>query len=203
MQNKIYLEENNLDTILPTNVGLIFFIHTRASLNGIHHAQLHSHLQVIDIPQFKIKYWKAKSQEYEGRVYLIQATQSDSNKVHRKFEYSRKTKPYEYISWKSWMDLNSDKKASLIEQHNKYVKEFRLPTLPGFVDANNIQLGTIDREPEENDYSKLFLNKFLMKHYTISDPPCQIVASNERHSSIHCINISREGSQRSTRESPL
>jgi hypothetical protein len=53
MQNKIYLEENNLDTILPTNVGLIFFIHTRASLNGIHHAQFQSHLGG-DTPQFKI-----------------------------------------------------------------------------------------------------------------------------------------------------
>jgi hypothetical protein len=176
IQNKIYLEENNLDTILPSHVGLIFFIHTRASLNGTHLAQLRSNLQGDDIPPFKIKSWKAKSQEYEGRVYLIQAIQSDSEKVHRKFEYSRKTNPYEYISWKSWSDLNIDKKASLIEQHNKYIKDYRLLTLPGFIDDNDIPLGNIDHEPGEQDYSKKHLNEFLMSHYTIGNPPSQILA---------------------------
>jgi hypothetical protein len=175
-KNKIFLEENDLDTVLPTNVGLIFFIHTRAALNKIHNQQLRSFLQGQHIPTFKIKPWKARSQQYEGRVYVIQSIKEDVETINRKFENSRNANPYEYISWKSWTDLNADKKASLIDQHNNYTKEYRLLTLSGFTDNNDIMLGQIDREPEENDYSKMGLNEFLMKHYTIGDPPCQIIA---------------------------
>jgi hypothetical protein len=42
MKEHIYLEENDLEMIVPTNVGVIFYIHPRASLNSIHHH--HSYL---------------------------------------------------------------------------------------------------------------------------------------------------------------
>jgi hypothetical protein len=124
-QERIYLEENDLETILPTNMGVIFFIHTRASLNSIHHNQLLSHLKGPDIPAFKIKAWKAKAREYEGRVYLVKTGKHDAEIVNRKFKYGRKLSPYEYISWKGWTDLNPDKKAALIDQHNTFTENFR------------------------------------------------------------------------------
>jgi hypothetical protein len=176
MQEKIYLEENDLDTIIPTNVGVLFFVHPRASLNRIHQQQLMMHLKGPEIPAFKIKSWKAKTQENEGRVYLIQASKADSDTVHRKFENGRKVCPYEYVSWKSWIDLSPDKKAALIDQHSEFQKDYRLLTLSGFTDKNDVPLGTIDKEPNEEDYSKMMLNAFVMKHYTIGTPPCQIIS---------------------------
>jgi hypothetical protein len=176
MKEKIYVEENNLDTIIPTNVGVLFYVHPRASLNDTHQQQLISYLKGPEVPAFKIKSWKAKSQEYEGRVYLIQAAKGDAETVHKKFENARKWNPYKYVSWKSWTDLNPDKKATLIDDHNKFQKDYRLLTLSGFIDNNNVPLGIIDREPEEADYSNLQLNAFIMKHYTIGTPPCQIIS---------------------------
>jgi hypothetical protein len=129
VQERIFVEENNLETILPTNFGLIFFIHPRALLNQVHMTQQTSHLPGPNIPAFNIQPWKAKAREYESRVYLIQTIKSEADTVNKKFEYRRKLSPYEYISWKSWTDLNTDKTASLIDQHNTFLKGFRRLTL--------------------------------------------------------------------------
>jgi hypothetical protein len=64
----------------------------------------------------------------------------------------------------SCTNLSIDKKASLIEQHEKHIKDFRLLTLPGFTDDNDIRLGSTNHEPGEQDYSKKYLNEFLMTH---------------------------------------
>jgi hypothetical protein len=168
-ENRIYLEENDLSEIMPTNAGIILFVHPRNSLILNHQEQLKTTFFGTTAPEFKLKLFKAKSGGEEAMFLLVQTPQGTEDEASNKFQQSSSTNPYEFIGWKNWNNLHESHKTETIKRQNNFVRDYKLLCLSGFIDDDNIQLGKNPKHPNTPDYSKLTLNEFLVKHYVIGN----------------------------------
>jgi hypothetical protein len=169
IENRIYLEENDLSEIMPANAGIILFVRPRNSITLNHHDQLKSTFFGTTAPEFKLKPFKAKSGGEEAVFLLVQTPQGKEDEVSNKFQQASTTNPYEFIGWKNWNNLYSTHKTETIKRQNNYIRDYKLLCLSGFIDDDNVLLGKNPKYPDNPDYSKLTLNEFLVKHYVIGE----------------------------------
>jgi hypothetical protein len=165
--HRIFIEENDLPTTIPSTVGMVFFVHQRDSLMEVYQQQLQAMFINTSIPEFKIRRFLLKSSKARSNVIIIQAEQPKANEVMKQFDEVIDLNPYEYVSWKTWTTYNTNNKEMIMAAHNKYMDDHKLINLLGFKDDRLIQLETIKVEKGESDYSKYTLNEFICKHYTI------------------------------------
>jgi hypothetical protein len=152
------LEENNLETTLPSNVGMVFFIHPRDSLMAHYHEQLKATFIAKPIPEFK-----------RAHVLLIQTTPEKVKDFMRQFDEVAEMNPYEYISWKNWLDFHYSHKKVTIKAHNQYMVDYKLINISGFKDDSSMVLGKINKEKGQPEYNEHTFNEFMMQHYVIKN----------------------------------
>jgi hypothetical protein len=58
-----------------------------------------------------------------------------------------------------------------MKRHIKYLKDYQLLVLDGFIDEDNIPLGNMLVRKDGKEYSKHTLNVFITKNYTIGNIP--------------------------------
>jgi hypothetical protein len=121
IENRIYLEENDLSEIMPANAGIILFVHPRNSLIQNHQEQLKTTFFGTTAPEFKLKPFKAKSGGEEAVFLLVRTLQGKEDEVSSKFQQLSSKNPYEFIRWKNWNDLHESHKTETIKRQNNYV----------------------------------------------------------------------------------
>jgi hypothetical protein len=168
-KNRIFIEENDLETTLPSTVGVLFFVHPRPSLFEVYHEQLRANFVGNTIPDFKIRRFKVKSGEQSAYVILIQTVKDKAQEVGRQFKEVNDKNPYEFVSWRAWLNLHPLNKVATIKAHNYYLQNVQILYLPGFCDDNTTLMGKVNHKLSVNDYSELTLNEFILSHYHITD----------------------------------
>jgi hypothetical protein len=164
--HRIFLEGNDLPTILPATVGLVFFVHPRSSMMQNYHEQMKAMFIDKTPPEFKVRRFLLKLGELRANVLIIQTVPEQANDVMRQFGEVNDLNPYEFILWKDWSNFHATNKETTIKAHNKYLKEHGLINLPGFKDDGTIKLGKTDNK-DKPDYSNCNLNEFMCTNYTI------------------------------------
>jgi hypothetical protein len=61
-ESRIYLEENDMSTTLPTTIGYVFFVHPRDALVSSHCAQLQAMFDEDELTEFKVKPFLLKTE---------------------------------------------------------------------------------------------------------------------------------------------
>jgi hypothetical protein len=77
--HRIFIEENNLETMLSTSVGLVFFAHPHPSLMELYHKQFRSMFSGKEAPSFKVHRFRVKSGKHNAMSLLIQTVQDQGN----------------------------------------------------------------------------------------------------------------------------
>jgi hypothetical protein len=168
-KNKIFIEENDLETTLPSMVGILFFVHPKLPLLDVYQEQLKAMFIGKPIPEFKIRRYKVKSGEESAYVILIQTVQDKAQEVSRQFEEVNDKNPYEFVSWRAWLNLHSSNKVATIKTHNEYLQNVQVLNLPGFRDDNTTLMGKVEQQNSPKDYSEYSLNEFIQSYYYIDD----------------------------------
>jgi hypothetical protein len=100
-KSRIYFKENDLSATLVTNVGILFFIHTKDSLLSHHYEQMRTMFVDTPAPEFKIKQGWVFSEKNKAKIMLIQMVQGKEGKeeeVNRKFQEVNDLNPYKYMA---------------------------------------------------------------------------------------------------------
>jgi hypothetical protein len=100
-KHHIFIEENDLETMLPSSAGLIFFAHPHPSLMEIHQEKLQMMFSGQEAPIFKIRRFRVKSGKHNTMAFLVQTSQDKVFDVSRRFKEVEDKNIYEFISWKS------------------------------------------------------------------------------------------------------
>jgi hypothetical protein len=166
-KHRIFLEENDLETMLPATVGLVFFIHPRPPLFEVYLEQFKAMFVGKTCPKFKIRRLKVKSRGESALAVLIQTMQDKAQEVSRQFEAINHKNPYEFLSWKTWTGLHESNKEATIKTHNEYLNNVQVLNIPGFCDEEAVLMGKTENDSTKNDYSKVTLNEFITTHYSL------------------------------------
>jgi hypothetical protein len=100
-------------------------------------------------------------------VLLIQTTPEKAKDVTRQFDEVAELNPYEYISWKNWLDFHFSHKKVTIKAHNDYLENYKLINITGFKDDSSLAMGQVKKEKGQIDYSENTFNEFMMQNYVI------------------------------------
>jgi hypothetical protein len=117
-KHRIFIEENDLETMLPTSAGLVFFAHPHPSLIETYHEHFRSMFIGQEVPTFKVRRFRVKSGKHNAMVLLIQTVQDKELEVCRRVEEVKEKNNYEFIPWKSWLSSHPSNKVITIKKHN-------------------------------------------------------------------------------------
>jgi hypothetical protein len=126
----------------------------RDSLMANYYEQLKATFIGKPILEFKVRRFLLKNGEQRAHVLLIQTTPEKAKDVMHQFDEVAEMDPYEYISWKNWLDFHSSHKKVTIKAHNYYMVNHRLLYLQVFKDDSGLTMGKIKREKGQLDYSE-------------------------------------------------
>jgi hypothetical protein len=96
-KNRIFVEENDLQTTLPSTVGILLFVHPRPPLFEVYQEQLRAMFVGKAVPEFKIRRFKVKAEGENAYVIMIQTVQDKAQEVSKQFEEVNDKNPYKFV----------------------------------------------------------------------------------------------------------
>jgi metal-responsive CopG/Arc/MetJ family transcriptional regulator len=161
----IVVENNNLHTVTPTNVG--FLEHVVPSHESVHlHTARLQQLLPSDMPKFQVSLVKTHISD-RRYIYLVMI-QSHSMHVDTFSQHLRdlaEKKYIKYIPWHFYMSRTAGEKYSILQELKTWISLFRSITVTGFRDNTDIvkmqESTTDDMVTTTNTYQTITVSDYL------------------------------------------
>jgi hypothetical protein len=114
-EEKISLEENNLEALYITRIGFLTNCWPRDAFGKLFVERLKAILG-RGCPEFTCYSDTLKIGEYTARFMMIKTANKDANNLMRQLKSKENQMTEQFIPWKTWMAMVEGRKASLVEK---------------------------------------------------------------------------------------